>query len=139
LNLKAGLLEALERYQDAVDSYNTVLAIDGDKVIASNNLAMLLIDYFPSEESFTHAFHLTSKFEDTNKAVLLDTRGWLYYYMEDYVSAKRVLNRAVEADGGERIFRFYLGMMYYRLWGNTSAKMELEKSLANDATFVDSD
>ncbi|MFT5212024.1 MAG: tetratricopeptide (TPR) repeat protein [Flavobacterium sp.] len=139
MNLKAGLLEALERYQDAVDSYNTVLAIDGDKVIASNNLAMLLIDYFPSEESFTHASHLTSKFEDTNKAVLLDTRGWLYYYMEDYVSAKRVLNRAVEADGGERIFRFYLGMMYYRLWGNTSAKMELEKSLANDATFVDSD
>ena len=139
LNLKAGLLEALERYQDAVDSYNTVLAIDEDEVIASNNLAMLLIDYFPSEESFAQAFQLTSKFEDTNIAVLLDTRGWIYYHMEDYVSAKRVLKRAVEADGDESIFRFHLGMTYYRLGDNTSAKMELEKSLADDATFVGSD
>ena len=139
LNLKAGLLEALERYQDAVDSYNTVLAIDGDEVIASNNLAMLLIDYFPSEESFAQAFQLTSKFEDTNIAVLLDTRGWIYYHMEDYVSAKRVLKRAVEADGDESIFRFHLGMTYYRLGDNTSAKIELEKSLADDATFVGSD
>ena len=139
LNLKAGLLEALERYQDAVDSYNTVLAIDEDEVIASNNLAMLLIDYFPSEESFAQAFQLTSKFEDTNIAVLLDTRGWLYYHMEDYVSAKRVLKRVVEADGDESIFRFHLGMTYYRLGDNTSAKIELEKSLADDATFVGSD
>jgi tetratricopeptide (TPR) repeat protein len=139
LNLKAGLLEALERYQDAVDGYNAVLAIDGDEVIASNNLAMLLIDYFPSEESFARAFQLTSNFEDTNIAVLLDTRGWLYYHMEEYVSAKRVLKRAVEADGDERIFRFHLGMTYYRLGDNTSAKMELEKSLANNATFIGSD
>ena len=139
LTLKAGLLEALKRYQDAVDGYNAVLAINEDEVIASNNLAMLLIDYFPSEESFARAFQLTSKFEDTNIAVLLDTRGWLYYHMEDYVSAKRVLKRAVAADGDESIFRFHLGMTYYRLGDNTSAKIELEKSLANDATFVGSD
>jgi cellulose synthase operon protein C len=139
LNLKAGLFEALERHQDAVDVYNAVLDIDRDQVIASNNLAMLLMDYFPSEESFARAFQLTIKFEDTNIAVLLDTRGWLYYHMEDYVSAKRMLKRAVEADGGESIFRFHLGMTYYRLGDNTSAKMELEKSLANDATFVGSD
>ena len=139
LNLKAGLFEALERHQDAVDVYNAVLDIDRDQVIASNNLAMLLMDYFPSEESFAGAFQLTIKFEDTNIAVLLDTRGWLYYHMEDYVSAKRMLKRAVEADGGESIFRFHLGMTYYRLGDNTSAKMELEKSLANDATFVGSD
>ncbi len=139
LTLKAGLLEALKRYQDAVDVYNAVLAINEDEVIASNNLAMLLIDYFPSEESFARAFQLTSKFEDTNIAVLLDTRGWLYYHMEDYVSAKRVLKRAVAADGDESIFRFHLGMTYYRLGDNTSAKIELEKSLADDATFVGSD
>jgi tetratricopeptide (TPR) repeat protein len=100
---------------------------------------MLLIDYFPSEESFARAFQLTVKFEDTNIAVLLDTRGWLYYHMEDYVSAKRVLKRAVAADGDESIFRFHLGMAYYRLGDNTSAKIELEKSLANDAKFVGSD
>jgi tetratricopeptide (TPR) repeat protein len=139
LNLKAGLLEALERYQAAVDVYNAVLAINGDQVIASNNLAMLLIDYFPSEESFARALQLTSKFEDTNVAVLLDTRGWLYYRMEDYASAKRVLKRAVETDGDESIFRFHLGMAYYKLGDKTSAKMELEKSLADDATFVGSD
>ena len=139
LTLKAGLLEALKRYQDAVDGYNAVLAINEDEVIASNNLAMLLLDYFPSEESFARAFQLTSKFEDTNIAVLLDTRGWLYYHMEDYVSAKRVLKRAVAADGDESIFRFHLGMAYYRLGDNTSAKIELEKSLANDAKFVGSD
>jgi tetratricopeptide (TPR) repeat protein len=139
LTLKAGLLETLKRYQDAVDGYNAVLAINEDEVIASNNLAMLLLDYFPSEESFARAFQLTSKFEDTNIAVLLDTRGWLYYQMEDYVSAKRVLKRAVAADGDESIFRFHLGMAYYRLGDNTSAKIELEKSLANDAIFVGSD
>ena len=139
LTLKAGLLEALKRYQDAVDGYNAVLAINEDEVIASNNLTMLLIDYFPSEESFARAFQLTSKFEDTNIAILLDTRGWLYYHMEDYVSAKRVLKRAVAADGDESIFRFHLGMAYYRLGDNTSAKIELEKSLANDAKFVGSD
>jgi len=139
LTLKAGLLETLKRYQDAVDGYNAVLAINEDEVIASNNLAMLLLDYFPSEESFARAFQLTSKFEDTNIAVLLDTRGWLYYQMEDYVSAKRVLKRAVAADGDESIFRFHLGMTYYRLGDNTSAKMELEKSLADDATFEGSD
>jgi Tfp pilus assembly protein PilF len=59
--------------------------------------------------------------------------------MEDYVSAKRVLKRAVAADGDESIFRFHLGMAYYRLGDNTSAKIELEKSLANDAKFVGSD
>jgi len=139
LNLKAGLFEALERHQDAVDVYNAVLAIDRDEVIASNNLAMLLMDYFPSEESFARAFQLTIKFEDANIAALLDTRGWLYYQMKDYVSAKRVLKRAVAADGDESIFRFHLGMTYYRLGDNTSAKMELEKSLADDATFVGSD
>ena len=67
------------------------------------------------------------------------SRGWLYYQMKDYVSAKRVLKRAVATDGDESIFRFHLGMTYYMLGDKTSAKTELEKSLASDATFVGSD
>jgi tetratricopeptide (TPR) repeat protein len=139
LNLKAGLLEALQQYRDAADVYQSVLAIEKDQVFALNNLAMLLIDHFPNEKNFARALQLTNKFEDTNIAVLLDTRGWVYYQMKDYLSAKRILKRAVDADGDESVFRFHLGMTYYKLEDKVAAKIELEKSLANDAIFVGSD
>lgn len=139
LNLKAGLLEAMKRYQDAVDMYNLVLAIDGDQIIASNNLAMLLADHFPSDENYSRALQLTTEFEDTNIAVLLDTRGWIHYKMQDYASAKRLLKRAVAADGDQSVFRFHLGMTYYKLGDKKSAKVELENALANQKTFVGSD
>ncbi|MEZ7951480.1 MAG: tetratricopeptide repeat protein, partial [Halioglobus sp.] len=139
LNLKAGLLEALQQYRDAADVYQSVLAIEKDQVFALNNLAMLLIDHFPNEKNFARALQLTNNFEDTNIAVLLDTRGWVYYQMKDYLSAKRILKRAVDADGDESVFRFHLGMTYYKLEDKVAAKIELEKSLANDAIFVGSD
>lgn len=139
LNLKAGLLETLQQYRDAADVYQSVLAIEKDQVLASNNLAMILIEHFPNEKNFARALQLTSKFEDTNIAVLLDTRGWVYYQMKDYLSAKRILKRAVDADGDESVYRFHLGMTYYKLEDKMAAKIELEKSLANDAIFVGSE
>ena len=139
LNRTAQLLDAMKRYQDAADMYRAVLTIDEGQTVASNNLAMLLVDYFPSETNFSRAFQLTNAFEDTNVGVLLDTRGWVYYQMEDYASAKRLLKRAVAADGDDSVFRFHLGMTYYKLGDKKSAKIELERSLANEQTFTGSD
>lgn len=139
LNLKAGLLEAMKRYQDAADIYNAVLAIDDGQAVASNNLAMLLVDHFPSDESYSRALQLTAEFEDSDIAALLDTRGWVYYQIQDYANAKRLLQRAVAADVDESVFRFHLGMTYYKLGDKDSAKIELEKSLANKQTFTGSD
>lgn len=135
LTLKAGVLDALGRHQEAMEAYETVLLLDSNQQIAANNLAMILIERFPSDKNFQRALALTSPFEDAEIATLRDTRGWAYYKTEDYTNALRVIKPIFESDNVENIFWFHLGMTYYQLGDSALAKEALTKSVANQIDF----
>ena len=135
LTLKAGVLDALGRHQEAMEAYETVLLLDSNQQIAANNLAMILIERFPSDKNFQRALALTSPFEDAKIATLRDTRGWAYYKTGDYTNALRVIKPIFESDNVENIFWFHLGMTYYQLGDSALAKEALTKSVANQIDF----
>ena len=136
LILKAGVLESREQYKAAADLYEAVLATDGGQEVAINNLAMLLVDHLASEENLQKALALTGDFENSKVPTLLDTRGWIHYNVENYAGALPLLKRAVRYDNTQDVFRYHLGMTYYKLGDKVSAKKELEKALKNGAEFA---
>ncbi|MDG2273130.1 MAG: tetratricopeptide repeat protein [Halioglobus sp.] len=138
LTLKAGALETMGRHKESADTYEAVLLLDEGQTIAANNLAILLVERVPSNESFQRALKLTSGFEDMEIATLLDTRGWVYYKSGDYVNALRVLEQIFDSDmtdNIENVFWYHLGMTYKKLGDKELAKDALIKSLENGVQF----
>ena len=133
--LKAGVLESLEQYKAAAEVYEAVLALDSKQKVAANNLAMVLVDYIPSEQSFQRAMEATTIFENTEVPTFQDTRGWVHYQVEDYARALPLLKRAVASDNPQDAFRYHLGMTYYKLNDLANAKTELAAALESGEDF----
>ncbi|MEM1155680.1 MAG: tetratricopeptide repeat protein, partial [Pseudomonadota bacterium] len=126
---KAELLEALEQYSNAAELYESVLKIDSSNIVASNNLAMILVDHLNSEENIRRAIEITEGFEETDYPALWDTRGWAYYHAAQYTLALALLERVIASPDAQAVFYYHIGMTHYKLGDLDQARMALAKSL----------
>ena len=129
----------LEQFQQAADLYEEVLAIDASQKVAANNLAMLLVDRLSSEQNLERALEITADFGKTKVPTFWDTRGWVYHQSQDYANALPLLEKAVGTKDPPAVFRYHLGMTYYKLSDNESARSELQASLKDDSEFFGAD
>lgn len=136
LILKAGILEQTGKITDAVDLYEQVLEKAPAMQVAKNNLAMILVDQIPSEESLERALKLVKGFENSKVPVLLDTLGWVHYRNGNFAQALPLFREAVESESATEVYYYHLGMTYYQLNNTASAKEYLQVALATGAEFT---
>jgi tetratricopeptide (TPR) repeat protein len=122
------------RIEESRALYEELLEANPNNLIATNNLAALLLDYRDDAASFERALELAKKLEETDQPIFLDTLGWAYYRNGDYARAVRFLERAVAGAGKVPVLRYHLGMAYAANNNPVGAKQELTQALGDAET-----
>lgn len=106
-----------------------------NSALVKNNLALLLIEKFPSEENLRRAQKLTSGFDDSPTPAFVDTLGWLHYKLGNYPQAVALLEDAIRKGGRAPEFYYHLGMAYLKSAQPDKAKKHLEIALSEPGEF----
>jgi len=133
--LLAQFYQATSKEQSALDMYNRLNERLPQSATIKNNLAVLLIDKFPTEDNLRRAQSLTTDFSNSDNPIFLDTAGWLQYRLQNYPQAVALLENAVRKSNGLPELRYHLGMAYLKSNKSDKAKEELGKALAGSARF----
>ena len=131
----AVLYEQENQPEKAIALYEEVMKRNPDSTLAANNLAMLLVDNKTDEASLSRAMELANTLKKSRNPAFLDTVGWVEYSRGDYQAAIINLEQAVKNAPNAMVLRYHLGMAYYAIGDNGSARRELEKALESGSAF----
>ncbi|MDX1519438.1 MAG: tetratricopeptide repeat protein, partial [Gammaproteobacteria bacterium] len=120
----------------AISLYEEVLVQDENNNLASNNLAMLLIDYRGDEQSLQRASVLVENLKDINNAAYQDTIGWLLYKQDRIEEAIPHLEKAVAASPDNVGLNYHLGMAYYKSGNKEGARKALTIATSTDQKYL---
>src|SRR5581483_9002815 len=133
IELQMGLASALERkgdYESAISQYGSILDRYPGDLIASNNMASLLLDYRrDSPSSMQKAQAITTVLRNSQVPQFKDTLGWVKYQQGDYSGAVSLCEEAVAALPDQAAVRYHLGMAYAALGRPEKASEQLNKAL----------
>ena len=129
------IYEGLGDYNAAINQYEKAYDTHTENVVLANNLAALLSLHRTDEASLKRARQLADKLKTVDQAVILDTAGWVYFKVGDYVEAVNILKTVVEKSPDVPVFNYHLGMALYKTGDEVSAKAYLTKALATDGSF----
>lgn len=125
------VLTELDRWEDAVESYETALRLDSSNHNAMNNYA-----YYMSvrEEQLGYAEELALRalgYEPEN-AAYLDTAGWIYYKKGDFEKAKEYIKNSIETGEASAEVYEHMGDVYEQLGQLSDAVSWWKKALEAD-------
>lgn len=132
----AGSYELSKNYDKAISTYELILSKQPRYDVAANNLASLLLDHASDANSLKRAKELTSRFESSQQPAYMDTLGWVYYRTGELDKAISVMEKVVKQAPTVGIFRYHLGMAYYKKGNSASAKTQLSKAIEGKNDFV---
>jgi Flp pilus assembly protein TadD len=128
------LLEDQARFAESKLLYEAVLARAPNHALARNHYAILLMAHFADQENLAKALELSSGLAIYNLADYQDTVGWAHYANGHYQEAIRYLHTAVNLAPQTDIFRYHLGMAYYKNGDIGEAKTALRLAVQGNAT-----
>ena len=130
----ADFYERQKKYDEAIEQYKKVLAVNPHYSLAVNNLASILVNYRSDQQSLTYAKELMARYELSGRPVFLDTLGWIYYKLGDDSKAIELLTRSVKLAPDVPHFHYHLGMAYFKSDKN-KARLHLAKALEFNLNF----
>lgn len=133
--MQAQRYESIEQYGKALELYEKALALQPKADVIKNNLAVLLIDRFPTDENLRRAQSLTADFADSKNPILIDTVAWLQYKLKNYPQAISLLESVLTKNIEAPELRYHLGMAYSKNGEPGKAKGELTKATSTKAQY----
>jgi tetratricopeptide (TPR) repeat protein len=111
----------------AMQLYQKALALKPGQPVASNNLAVLMVD---QNGNLDTALRLAQDARSglPNSPSTADTLAWVYYAKGRYLSARDLLEDATKADPNNADMQYHLGMTYKKLGDKTNAALHLKKA-----------
>jgi tetratricopeptide (TPR) repeat protein len=135
-HILAGQVEEAAGYnRDATDHYKKALAVDGNNVVALNNLAYIL-SHDPARVEEALAFARKAKEFAPESPQVMDTLGWLYYRKGLYELAARELEGAL-AQAEWPSIQLHLGLTYNRLGNTKKGQLLVAAALAKEPKLAD--
>ena len=131
----ASLYERQKSYDKAMSSYQQVLDIKPDDMIAKNNYASLLLDH-GTDDDLAKALKLLEGFEKIQQPAFQDTLAWAYAKSADYVKAVELLKPLVEKTPEIAVFRYHLGYALYHMGDKAAAKSHLTIAESSEQQFI---
>jgi len=134
LLLTASIYDAMKDYNKARDSYEKVVTVDPNAVVALNNLAFI---YAEKLNDLNRAAELAQKARSiapTNPSIL-DTLGWITYKQGGYQQAVDLLNQSAAKSPDNAEIQFHLGMAEYMMGQTEAARSALEKAVGSATEF----
>ena len=128
--------ETLGQYEAARTAYEAVLTQRSDHRVASNNLANLIVDVWPTDPALMdQARRLAEPFRYSSEAALLDTLGWIQLRIGNTQDAIQLIERATSIASDDQQIRYHLGLAYRAQGDLVRAKVELEKAVAGTPNY----
>lgn len=121
--------------QDAIKIYEVILEKHPRHLLASNNLAMLLLKGEMDQGGLDKALKLVEGFELSENPVILDTLGWVHIKRGEVDKALPILKRAARKGSGLPDIDYHLGIAYFQQGRMESAKRHITTALASDRSF----
>jgi tetratricopeptide (TPR) repeat protein len=136
----ATLYEIQGDYESAISTYTVLLENNPGLDIAINNLAAILSERYVSEEKLQKAVQLAEKFKDSKQPYYKDTYAWAVIKQGDAGKGLNLLNQIITLAPDVPVFRYHLGVAYYKNGNNGAAIAELNQALelaAKKGSFPD--
>lgn len=134
LTMKGIIHEHLKDYPSARDSYDRLLVVNPQSVVALNNAA-----YLYSERLQQHAKGLEYAERARGLAPadpsVADTLGWMHYRKGEYTRALALLQESAGKLTDSPEVRYHLGATYYMLGQEVEARGALGEALQNEKGF----
>lgn len=126
----AGMLELDQNVDRALGEYERLLKQDPSHALATNNLAVLLLEKRGDKASIERALNLARRFQNSNRPEFLDTLGWALAKNGDAGRALPLLEKALAAMPDAPYVHYHTGMTYFALGNTERAKTHLLKSIS---------
>ncbi|MES9993387.1 MAG: tetratricopeptide repeat protein [Candidatus Thiodiazotropha sp.] len=121
--------------QDAIGIYEAILEKHPKHLLASNNLAMLLLKDETNQVGLDKALQLVEGFELSENPVILDTLGWVHVKRGEIDKALPILQRAAGKGTGLPDIDYHLGYAYYQKGQMESAKRHVSTAVTSEKPF----
>jgi Tfp pilus assembly protein PilF len=128
ISMVALLEEQKGAAQAAMADYKRALQIEPHQVIASNNLAYLMVDNGMNPDSALTLAQQARSDEMPKSSNTADTLAWVYFYKGRYSSARDLLEEAIKADKDNPSINYHLGMTYSKMGDKPKAILHLRKA-----------
>jgi tetratricopeptide (TPR) repeat protein len=123
-------------YEKARTSYESVLAKWPGNIVASNNLAQLIADVWPTDKTrLDRARALAEPFRNTNNATLIDTLGWVQLRLGNISDATILLEKASSMAPTDQQMLYHYAFALSQKKLNDKAKTVLANALSGEPTF----
>jgi Flp pilus assembly protein TadD len=129
--------EKAERFDEALETYDKVLALDPRNEIAANNFAAVVADHRNDDAAMmAKALERAQRFRTSDRPAFLDTLGWVYYRKGEPAVALAFIERAATLRPDIPEFRYHLGMALYRTKQPDQARAALEAAVAVERDYL---
>jgi len=116
-------------YDAAVTYYDDLLNNNENLEIAINNLAVILAENYSSSDKLNRAGLLAEKLKDSTQPYYRDTYAWVLIKQGKFNDGIKILNKLVMTQPNIPVFRYHLGVAYYRTGNNSAAINEIKQAL----------
>ncbi len=120
-----------KEHKTAAEIYEKALEFAPRSVEILNNLAVIYSDYIPRYDRAAELARRARRIAMDSPAVA-DTMGWVLHKQGDYSQALPLLEYAAKTLSLEPEVQFHLGMTYYMLGYESSARVALESAAASE-------
>lgn len=122
--------------EDAIDTYEGVLAKRPTLDPAINSLALLLAKRPNDDAAAQRAVQLAERFRDSPSPVFRDTLGWVYYLTGNIEAAREVFERAITEFPNLPGLRYHLGRVYASLGRRDQALAHIKQAVDARVPFA---
>ncbi|MDF1582270.1 MAG: tetratricopeptide repeat protein [Methyloprofundus sp.] len=125
----ASLYEQQQKYKQAIEIYEQLIANNPELDVATNNLATLLVDHFPTADNLKRAQQLAQSFANSEQAYFQDTYAWVLLHNGDIANALKVFEQLIIKAPKTPVFRYHLGMAKYKNGNNSAALVQIDQAI----------
>jgi tetratricopeptide (TPR) repeat protein len=131
----ASIHEKTKNYSAAREAYEKLLAINGNNVIALNNLAVVYSERFDQvDKALDLAKRARSAFP--NSPNFADTLGWVMFRKGDYRNALPLVQEGAAKLTDNPEVQYHLAMVHYMLGDEAAARTALQKAVQLPLVFA---
>ncbi|MEG8947610.1 tetratricopeptide repeat protein [Rosettibacter firmus] len=133
IGMAALIYDSQKNFEKSDSLYNQALIIDSTNSLILNNYAYSLAE---RGIRLDDALKMSQKAvqKEPENASYLDTIGWVYYQLGDYMTAKKYIEESLKHDSKSATVTDHLGDIYYKLGDKENAKKYWQKALELEPT-----
>ncbi len=136
LSSLALVLDAAQRWSEAMQVYNAAIKLAPNDAVSLNNDAFLIAEHGGDlDQALTMAQHATQLLPDY--AEVADTLGWIYLKKNLSDQAIEIFKRNVARQPNSSTYRYHLGMAWYQKGDKTQARQSLDEAMKYNPSAVE--